>query len=79
MGRLAAVARNRIKISVEQPLKALWEIIGVAGKPPKDSAKQFALIANILTGVGFVLIPSASPFSDSRNRAGLRERVPHGR
>ncbi len=55
--RGAAVARNRIKISVEQPLKALWEIIGVAGKPPKDSSKQFALIAIILTGVGFLLIP----------------------
>jgi hypothetical protein len=55
--RGSAVARNRIHMSLDEPLKALWETIGKAGKPPKDSARQFALIAIILTGVLFVLIP----------------------
>jgi hypothetical protein len=57
--RGAAVARNRIKMSLDKPLNALWETIGAAGKPPKDSAKSFALIAIIITGLGFVLIPVA--------------------
>jgi hypothetical protein len=57
--RGAAVARNRIKMSLDKPLHALWETIGAAGKPPKDSAKAFALIAIIITGLGFVLIPVA--------------------
>ncbi len=55
----SSVARNRIHLSLDDPLKALWETIGAAGKPPKDSARQFALIAIILTGVVFILIPVA--------------------
>jgi hypothetical protein len=55
--RGSAVARNRIRMSLDEPLKALWETIGKAGNPPKDSARQFALIAIILTGVLFILIP----------------------
>jgi hypothetical protein len=57
--RGSAVARKRINMSLDGPLKALWETIGAAGKPPKDSARQFALIAIILTGVVFILIPIA--------------------
>lgn len=53
--RGAAVARKRIRLSTDQPLKALWETVGAAGKPPKDSARQFALIAIILTGAGFIV------------------------
>jgi hypothetical protein len=55
--RGAAVARHRIRLTMDQPLKALWEIIGVAGRPPRDSAKQFALIAIGITVLAFVLIP----------------------
>ena len=55
--RGSAVARNRIRMSLDEPLKALWETIGKAGNPPKDSARQFALIAIILTGVLFILVP----------------------
>jgi hypothetical protein len=57
--RGSAVARHRIRLTLDEPLKALWETVGAAGKPPKDSAKDFALIAVILTGVGFVMIPIA--------------------
>lgn len=55
--RGAAVARYRIRISLDKPLHALWETIGACGNPPKDAAKQFALIAVLLTVVGFVVIP----------------------
>jgi hypothetical protein len=46
--RGAATARSRIRLSLDQPLKALWETIGAAGNPPKDQAREFALIATIL-------------------------------
>ena len=55
--RGVAVARYRIRISLDKPLHALWETIGACGNPPKDAAKQFALIAVLLTVVGFVVIP----------------------
>lgn len=57
--RGSAVARSRINMSLDGPLRALWETIGMAGKPPKDSSRQFALIAIILTGVLFILLPVA--------------------
>jgi hypothetical protein len=55
--RGAAVARQRIKLSLDKPLNALWETVGACGKPPKDSAKAFALIATIATIVSFVVLP----------------------
>jgi hypothetical protein len=55
--RGAAVARHRIKLTLDAPLKALWETIGACGKAPKDSARSFALIATILTVVAFVVLP----------------------
>jgi hypothetical protein len=55
--RGAAVAHHRIRISVEEPLKALWETIGRCGRPPEDDAQQFAVYAIILTVVGWLLIP----------------------
>lgn len=55
--RGAAVARHRIKLSLDSPLNALWETIGACGKPPKDSARSFALIGIILTGLAFLILP----------------------
>jgi hypothetical protein len=46
--RGAAIARSRIRLSLDKPLNGLWETIGAAGKPPKDQARAFALIATIL-------------------------------
>lgn len=53
----AAVARRRIRLTVEKPLAALWETIGRCGRPPRDQARQFALYAIILTAVGWIVIP----------------------
>jgi hypothetical protein len=55
--RGAAVAHHRIRITVQDPLTALWETIGRCGKPPEDDAQQFAIYAIILTVVGWLLIP----------------------
>ena len=55
--RGAAVARRRIRLTLTTPLDALWETIGSCGHPPHDSAQQFALIAIVLTAVGWVLVP----------------------
>lgn len=55
--RGSAVARRRIKLTVEKPLAALWETIGRCGRPPRDHSRQFAFYAIILTGVGWLLIP----------------------
>lgn len=54
--RGAGVARARIRLTLDAPLKALWETIGAAGRPPRDSARQFALIATLLPAVGGVLL-----------------------
>lgn len=54
--RGAAVARHRIKLTLDSPLQALWETIGAAGRPPRDAARQFALIATVLPAVGGVLL-----------------------
>lgn len=56
--RGAAIARHRIKISVEEPLHALWETIGRCGKPPESDAQMFAVYAIILTIVGWLVIPA---------------------
>lgn len=53
----AAVARRRIRLTVERPLAALWETIGRCGRPPRDQARQFALYAIVLTAVGWIVVP----------------------
>lgn len=58
--RGASIARRRIRLTLDRPLAALWETIGWCGHPPRDSARSFALIAIVLTVVGFVIIPVAT-------------------
>lgn len=53
----AAVSRRRIRLSTDQPLKALWETIGACGKPPRDASYDFALYAIILTVLAWIVIP----------------------
>jgi hypothetical protein len=54
--RGAALARRRIRLSVEEPLRELWTTIGWCGSPPKDHSKRFATVAIALTlGVWIVL------------------------
>ena len=57
--RGAAIARRRIKLTVDQPLEALYQTIGRCGRPPGDQARVFALIALILMAVAWVVVPIA--------------------
>jgi hypothetical protein len=53
----AGVARRRIRISTDQPVRALWETIGAAGKPPRDESYNFAVYAIVLLVLSWIVIP----------------------
>lgn len=53
----AGVARRRIRISTDQPVRALWETIGAAGKPPRDESYDFAVYAIVLLVLSWIVIP----------------------
>lgn len=53
----AAVARRRIRLTTQQPMRALWDVIGAAGNPPRDQSYNFAVIAIILLVLSWVVIP----------------------
>jgi hypothetical protein len=55
--RGAAVARRRIRLTVERPLAALYETIGRCGRPPRDNARTVALYAIVLTIVAGLVVP----------------------
>jgi hypothetical protein len=55
--RGSAVARRRIRLTMDAPLRALWETIGRCGEPPKDQSRVFALVGIALTAVGWLAIP----------------------
>ncbi len=55
----ASLAHRRCELIMRQPLTALWETIGYAGNPPDDDSRTFALLAIVLSGVVWVVIPVA--------------------
>ena len=55
----AGVARRRIRLTTDQPMTALWETIGAAGRPPKDASYSFAVLAIVLLVLLGILIPIA--------------------
>ncbi len=55
----ASVARRRIRLSTQQPLKALWETIGACGDPPHDTSYSFAAYAIVLLVAAGLLVPAA--------------------
>jgi hypothetical protein len=58
----AAIARARIRIALDQPLRAMFETIGNAGEPPRDPTRQFVLISAIALIVGWLLLPAILGF-----------------
>jgi hypothetical protein len=56
----AAIARRRIRLSMDQPLAALWQTVGWCGRPPRDNARAFAAIAIVVTVLGWLVIPLAA-------------------
>jgi hypothetical protein len=55
--RGAAVARRRIRLTTDRPMQALYETIGRCGNPPKDNARDVAVVGIALTAVGWLIIP----------------------
>ena len=53
----ASIARRRIRLTTQQPIRALWDTIGAAGDPPRDHSYQFALIALILLALAALAVP----------------------
>jgi hypothetical protein len=64
--RGAAVARRRIRLTVERPLAALYETIGRCGRPPRDNARTVALYAIVLTVVAGLVIPAGVVYVATR-------------
>lgn len=53
----AGVARQRIRLSTDQAMRALYETIGACGQPPRDQSYNFAIYAIILLALAGALIP----------------------
>ena len=51
----SAVARRRIRLTAENPIKALYQVIGRCGGPPGNMSTVFAVISLILTIVSLVV------------------------
>ena len=64
--RGAAVARRRIRLTVERPLAALYETIGLCGRPPRDNARVIALYAILLTFVAGLVVPAGVVYVATR-------------
>jgi hypothetical protein len=57
--RGAAMASRRIRLATNAPLATLWEVVGGAGRPPRDQSRKFAIIAIVLTTFAWVVVPAA--------------------
>lgn len=53
----AAITRRRTRLVLDEPLRALWDAVGSAGRPPKDSSRTFVAVAGLLLVVGWVIAP----------------------
>jgi hypothetical protein len=53
----AGVSRRRIRTSMDQPLRALYETIGACGNPPRDQSYNFAVYAIVLLVLAWIVIP----------------------
>jgi hypothetical protein len=53
----AGVARRRIRLTVDTPMRHLWEAVGTYGRPPKDQSFMFAILAIVLAAVSAMAIP----------------------
>jgi len=52
----SAVARRRIRLTAENPITALYQVIGRCGEPPRNMSTVFAVISLILTVVSLVVV-----------------------
>jgi hypothetical protein len=57
--RGAAVASRRIRLATRAPLHALWNVMGSAGRPPRDQSRKFAIVAIVVTTLTWFVVPAA--------------------
>lgn len=55
--RGAATARQRIKLTTDAPVRALYETIGRCGDPPQDDSVVFIVVALILGVLAAIALP----------------------
>lgn len=55
--RGAAVAHRRIDMTTDQPVAALYDVIGRCGEPPNDQSGAFAVIALVLMVLAVLVVP----------------------
>ena len=55
--RGAAMASRRIRLATRAPLHALWDVVGWAGKPPRDQSRKFAVVAIVVTTLMWFVVP----------------------
>ena len=55
--RGAATARQRIKLTTDAPVRALYETIGRCGNPPGDDSVVFIVVALILGVLAAIALP----------------------
>ncbi len=55
--RGAATARQRIKLTTDKPVRALYETIGRCGNPPSDDSIVFIVVALVLGVLAAVALP----------------------
>ena len=53
----ASIARRRIRLTTDQPIRVLYDVIGAAGDPPHDQSYLFALVAIVLLVLAALAIP----------------------
>lgn len=53
----ASIARRRIRLCTDQPIRALWDVIGAAGDPPRDHSFKFSIVAIVLLAASVLAIP----------------------
>jgi hypothetical protein len=55
--RGSALASRRIRLSTQAPARVLWDSVGWCGKPPKDNARTFVIVAVSLTLGAWIIVP----------------------
>ena len=56
--RGTALASSRIRLSVREPLRAVWDDVGRCGQPPKDGCRTFAIVAIVLMVGVWIVLPT---------------------
>jgi hypothetical protein len=55
--RAAGIARRRTRISLDGPMKALWEVMGDAGALPRDKSRTFVVWATVVLVAVWLVVP----------------------